>query len=92
MSKLIEKHGRYYLQNLDGKTYVLRKRSRAKGGEKDPNWEGTGLACCGILKDGETFNDWMIRIEKARTRIKKDALEFEKRLKVIASTKYREKK
>ena len=51
----------YKTIGLCGRTHVLRYYRRMGVGEVQPNYIGSGMALCGVLRDGETLQEWISR-------------------------------
>lgn len=42
-----------------GRLHVLCEAKERKGPYRDPNYMGTGRALCGVLRRGQTLEEWM---------------------------------
>lgn len=59
-------HSEYKTIILQGKVQVLRYYRRMGVGEVQPNYIGSGMALCGVLREGETLQGWIERYRGKR--------------------------
>ena len=53
--KLVDRNGQYYFK------HQKERRPARMEALPNPNYKGTGMALCGILKKGETLEQWIER-------------------------------
>ena len=56
----------YRVIEFRGVSYVVRNYVRPGVAYDQPNFLGIGVALCGILKDNETIENWIDRLQASR--------------------------
>lgn len=55
--------------SIENQTYMIRdphtKILLCNSRVEEPNYKNTGMALCGILLDGESLGDWIVRTNKS---------------------------